>query len=195
MHKKGIIIFSIVFALILLAGGIFLLSYKPMTVTEKLEKLYSDEIVCEMKFDGIDEVVTLELYPNLAPKTVKNFVKLVKDGYYDGLDVHRVVGDMIIQAGDGKKTSAIKGEFASNGFENPLKHEKGVISMARTPDKNSASSQFFIVVADAIPSLDGEYASFGMVTDGIDVVTEISHTECVDETPIIPPVIEYIKLK
>ncbi len=195
MHKKSIIICTALFSVVLIVGGIFLLTYNPQTVTEKTKKLYSDAFVCEMKFDGIDETVTFEVYPNLAPKTVKNFTKLVKDGYYDGLTVHRVVGDMIIQAGDGKKTGSIKGEFSLNGVYNPLKHEKGVISMARTPDPNSASSQFFIVVADSIPSLDGEYASFGMVTDGIEIVQEVSHTPCNGETPVTPPVIEYIKLK
>lgn len=195
MHKKSIIIFSLVFAVILLAGSIFLLSYKPITVTEKHKKMFEDAVLCEMKFAEIDETVTFEVYPNLAPKTVKNFIKLVKDSYYDGLTVHRVVSDMIIQTGDGKETGSIRGEFASNGFDNPLKHERGVISMARTPEPNSASSQFFVVVADSIPSLDGEYAAFGIVTEGIETVESISRVDANEETPLVPPVIEYIKLK
>ncbi len=195
MHKKSIMVCAALFAVVLIVGGIFLFTYDPQTVTEKNEQLYSDAVIFEMKFEDIYETVTLEVYPNLAPKTAKNFISLVKDGYYNGLTVHRVVSDMIIQAGAGEETDNIKGEFASNGFDNPFNHTRGVISMARASDPDSASSQFFIVVADSISSLDGEYASFGMVTDGIETVQEISRTECEGETPVIPPVIEYIKIK
>ncbi|MDD4509147.1 MAG: peptidylprolyl isomerase [Eubacteriaceae bacterium] len=122
--------------------------------------------------------ITLELYPNIAPETVKNFIDLVKDGFYDGLTFHRVIPGFMIQGGcpkgdgTGGPGHTIKGEFASNGFENPLDHDRGVISMARAQAPDSAGSQFFIMVKKA-PHLDGEYAAFGKVIDGMDVVDKI----------------------
>lgn len=194
MHKKGIIICILALVVVLIAGSFFLFfMQKPMTATEKHEKLFADPISYELKFEGIDETVLFETYPNLAPKTVKNFDKLVKKGYYDGLSVHRVVNDVIIQTGQGDKASTIKGEFSDNGVDNPLKHTRGVISMARASDYNSASSQFFVVAANSLPSLDGHYAAFGMVTQGIEIIDEIAGVPCDDETPIDPPIIEYIK--
>lgn len=121
----------------------------------------------------------LELYPDAAPITVANFEKLVKEGFYDGLTFHRVIPGFMIQGGDpegtgmGGSKDKIKGEFASNGVKNDLKHTRGVISMARSMMKNSASSQFFIMHKDA-PHLDGEYAAFGKVIEGIEVVDEIA---------------------
>ena len=121
----------------------------------------------------------LELYPEIAPITVKNFEDLVKQGFYDGLIFHRVIPGFMIQGGDPEGTGMggpghhIKGEFASNGIKNDLKHTRGVISMARSMMKDSASSQFFIMHADA-PHLDGEYAAFGKVVEGIEVVDEIA---------------------
>ena len=126
--------------------------------------------------------IKIELYPEIAPETVANFEKLVKSGFYDGLTFHRVIKGFMIQGGCPDGTGAggpgwsIKGEFASNGFKNDLKHERGVISMARTSDPNSAGSQFFIMHEDA-PHLDGEYAAFGKVIEGMDVVDEIADTE------------------
>ena len=127
-------------------------------------------------------VITLELYPDKAPKTVANFEKLVKDGFYDGLIFHRVISGFMIQGGDptgtgmGGSEEEIPGEFAANGFENPVSHVRGVISMARTNDPNSASSQFFIMHKDGT-FLDGQYAAFGKVVDGIEVVDEIAEVE------------------
>lgn len=127
-------------------------------------------------------VITLELYPDKAPKTVANFEKLVKEGFYDGLIFHRVISGFMIQGGDptgtgmGGSEEEIPGEFAANGFENPVSHVRGVISMARTNDPNSASSQFFIMHKDGT-SLDGQYAAFGKVVDGIEVVDEIAEVE------------------
>ena len=124
-------------------------------------------------------VMAFELYPDVAPKSVQNFVKLAESGFYDGLTFHRIVPGFVIQGGDpqGNGTGGpgwtIPGEFNSNGFRNDLKHERGVLSWARTPDPNSAGSQFFIMV-DAAPYLDGEYAAFGRVTEGMDVVDEIA---------------------
>lgn len=123
--------------------------------------------------------IELELYPEHAPKTVANFEKLVKEGFYDGLTFHRVILGFMIQGGDplgngmGGSNEKIVGEFRSNGYDNPIRHERGVISMARAFDKNSASSQFFIMHANA-PHLDGQYAAFGRVISGIEVVDEIA---------------------
>ena len=123
-------------------------------------------------------IVKAELYPEVAPITVENFVKLIKEGFYDGLIFHRVIPGFMIQGGDpegsgmGGPGYSIKGEFASNGVENDLKHDRGVLSMARSMMPNSAGSQFFIMVEKA-PHLDGDYAAFGQVTEGMDVVDAI----------------------
>ncbi len=123
--------------------------------------------------------IKLELYPEAAPITVANFEKLVKDGFYDGLIFHRVIEGFMIQGGDPEGTGMggakekIKGEFLINGVNNPLKHTRGVISMARSAMPDSASSQFFIMHKDA-PHLDGQYAAFGKVIEGMDVVDEIA---------------------
>ena len=126
--------------------------------------------------------IKLELYPEAAPITVANFEKLVSEGFYNGLIFHRVIKDFMIQGGDptgtgtGGSGQRIKGEFLSNGVNNPIKHERGVISMARSAMPDSASSQFFIVHKDS-PHLDGSYAAFGRVVEGIDVVDEIACAE------------------
>ncbi len=134
-------------------------------------------VVIEMEGGG---KIELELYPEFAPQTVKNFEELVKSGFYDGLTFHRIIPGFMIQGGDpqgtgfGGSEKKIKGEFRSNGFrQNTLKHERGVISMARSFMPDSASSQFFIMHADA-PHLDGEYAAFGKVVSGMDIVDEIA---------------------
>lgn len=126
-------------------------------------------------------VIKAELYPDIAPNTVNNFVSLVKKGYYDGLSFHRVINGFMIQGGcpEGTGTGgpgySIKGEFAQNGFKNDLKHNEGVLSMARTMMPDSAGSQFFIMHKNS-PHLDGAYAAFGKVTEGMDVVNAIA--EC-----------------
>ena len=126
------------------------------------------------------KTITAELYPETAPNTVANFVTLVQSGFYDGVIFHRVIPGFMIQGGDPQGTGmggpgyTIKGEFARNGFkQNNLRHTRGVLSMARTMMPNSAGSQFFIMHADA-PHLDGEYAAFGKVTEGMDAVDEIA---------------------
>lgn len=122
--------------------------------------------------------IKVELYPETAPNTVRNFISLIQAGYYDGLIFHRVIPRFMIQGGDPNGTGTggpgyqIKGEFTNNGFNNPLKHEKGVISMARSMLPNSAGSQFFIMVEKS-PHLDGEYAAFGKVIEGMDEVDRI----------------------
>ena len=144
-------------------------------------------------------VITLELYPNIAPETVNNFVSLVNKGFYDGLSFHRIIPGFMIQGGDplgngtGGPGYSIKGEFKSNGFRNDLRHERGVISMARAMDPNSAGSQFFIMHADA-PHLDGSYAAFGKVIDGMGVVDSIAsvRTNMFNEAPVTPVVIKSI---
>ena len=126
--------------------------------------------------------IVAELYPEIAPNTVANFVNLVESGFYNGLIFHRVIPGFMIQGGDPQDTSmggpgySIKGEFARNGFrQNNLKHTRGVLSMARSMMPNSAGSQFFIMHANA-PHLDGDYAGFGKVTEGMDVVDRIAQT-------------------
>ncbi|MGF7057235.1 peptidylprolyl isomerase [Brassicibacter mesophilus] len=122
--------------------------------------------------------IKIELYPEIAPNTVKNFVSLIQKGFYDGLIFHRVIPGFMIQGGcpegigTGGPGYSIKGEFSSNGFKNDLKHKRGVISMARSMHPNSAGSQFFIMVADA-PHLDGEYAAFGRAIEGMEEVDKI----------------------
>ena len=124
------------------------------------------------------KVMSGELYEEIAPITVANFEKLANEGFYDGLIFHRVIPGFMIQGGDPEGTGMggpgyeIKGEFSRNGWENDLKHERGVLSMARTMDPDSAGSQFFVMVADA-PHLDGSYAAFGKVTEGIEAADEI----------------------
>ena len=127
-------------------------------------------------------VIELELYPEIAPESVKNFISLSNSGFYDGLIFHRVIAGFMIQGGDPTGTGAggseeeIPGEFASNGYPNPIRHVRGTISMARTMDPNSASSQFFIMHQDA-PYLDGQYAAFGHVVEGMETVDEIAETD------------------
>ena len=125
------------------------------------------------------DVFYVELYPDVAPNTVNNFISLVNKGFYNGLCFHRVIDGFMIQGGDPKGNGtggpgySIRGEFTKNGFKNNLKHKRGVISMARSMMPNSAGSQFFIMHADA-PHLDGQYAAFGQVIDGMDVIDKIA---------------------
>ena len=136
-------------------------------------------VTIEMENGGI---IRAELYPEVAPNTVRNFVSLAGKGFYDGTIFHRVIPGFMIQGGDPDGTGMggpgyeIRGEFTHNGFQNDLLHTRGVLSMARTADPNSAGSQFFIMPDDA-PHLDHEYASFGMVSEGMDVVDAIVNTK------------------
>ena len=133
-------------------------------------------VTIEMEDGG---VIKAELYPEIAPNTVNNFISLVKKGFYDGVIFHRVIPGFMIQGGDPQGTGmggpgyCIRGEFSANGFKNDLKHSRGVLSMARTMIPDSAGSQFFIMHQDA-PHLDRQYAAFGMVTEGIEVVDRIA---------------------
>lgn len=144
--------------------------------------------------------IKIELFPQVAPITVENFLKLVKENFYNNLTFHRVIKDFMIQGGDplgngtGGSKEKIKGEFHQNGFDNPLKHTRGVISMARSMMPNSASSQFFIMHKDS-PHLDGSYAAFGAVVEGIEVVDKIAElkTDFLDK-PFDKVVIEKVEL-
>ena len=142
--------------------------------------------------------MTVELYPKEAPITVANFLKLVNDGFYNELIFHRVISGFMIQGGDplgigyGGSENSIKGEFRANGVNNTIRHTRGVISMARSQSPNSASSQFFIMHKDA-PYLDGQYAAFGKVVEGIDVVDEIASVETdYNDMPLKPQKIKTI---
>ena len=145
-------------------------------------------------------VIKLELYPDMAPITVENFTKLAGEGFYDGLIFHRVIEGFMIQGGDPEGTGMggsgenIKGEFAINGVANDISHVRGVISMARSRSYNSASSQFFIVHQDAT-YLDGQYAAFGRVIEGMDVVDAIAATQTnANDRPLTEQVIETIRV-
>ena len=175
----------------------------PQEEPEKNTEIYA---TIDVKDYGTIELV---LYPDIAPETVENFVNLAESGFYDGLTFHRIMTGFMIQGGDpmgngtGGSGNSIKGEFAANGFDNPLLHDRGVISMARAKDPNSASSQFFIVHEDSERnhmSLDGLYASFGKVVSGMEVVDAICETVVpLDDNGTVPadqqPVINSITIK
>lgn len=143
-----------------------------------------------------EQVILIELYPDYAPNTVNNFISLIEEGYYDGLAFHRIVESYIIQGGDplmnnyGTPGYTIKGEFKQNGFKNKLRHDKGVISMARGAKYDSAGSQFFITVDDA-NMLNGYYAAFGKVIQGMELVEQISNID-LESGEILPPIIQTV---
>ena len=146
-------------------------------------------------------VMKLELYPDIAPKTVENFVKLVQEKFYDGLIFHRVIKGFMIQGGDPEGTGmggpgySIPGEFSSNGFENNLKHTEGVISMARSMDPDSAGSQFFIMHKTS-PHLDGSYAAFSKIIEGMDVVNKIATSKTDwDDRPLEDQIMESVTVE
>ncbi len=147
------------------------------------------------------ELIEIELYPEIAPKTVENFEKLVNSHFYDGLTFHRVIPGFMIQGGCPKGNGtggpgySIKGEFSANGVKNNLKHTRGVISMARAMDPDSAGSQFFIMHEDA-PHLDGQYAAFGKVVSGMDAVDRIAAVETDwGDKPLTPVVMNKVSIK
>ncbi len=155
-------------------------------------------VTFEMENGGI---IKAELYPEIAPNTVNNFISLVKKGYYDGITFHRVISGFMIQGGCPEGTGMggpgyhIKGEFLQNGFANALKHTPGVLSMARTNMPNSAGSQFFIMHA-AAPYLDGQYAAFGKVTEGMETVNAIAETPTnYADKPLNPQVMKKVTVE
>ena len=179
---------------------------EPDTTTPDLEtdttipEVDSKKVLATIIIEGYG-TLELELYPEMAPKTVENFTKLANSNFYDGLTFHRIISSFMIQGGDptangtGGPGYSIYGEFASNGFaQNTLRHTKGVISMARSADPNSAGSQFFIMSGDS-PHLDGNYAAFGKVTKGIDIIDKIEKVETqIGDKPVTDVVIKSIKV-
>jgi peptidyl-prolyl cis-trans isomerase B (cyclophilin B) len=192
--KKGLIWGIIIAAVCILTCVIIAVAVSPKRKTYYVEMKIQDYGTVVMRLEG-----------EVAPRTVHNFVKLAKRGFYDGLTFHRVIDDFMIQGGcpDGIGTGGsgrnIKGEFASNGFANTISHRRGVVSMARSDTPNSASSQFFICTADST-HLDGDYAAFGYVIEGMDVVDRVSDKSLAytqggvikDKTK--QPVIEYVRV-
>ncbi|MEF9988140.1 MAG: peptidylprolyl isomerase [Christensenella sp.] len=155
-------------------------------------------VVIKIKGSG---TIKIKLDEKAAPKTVENFEKLVKEGFYDGLKFHRVIKGFMIQGGCPKGTGtggpgySIEGEFSSNGHENNITHKRGVISMARSMDPNSAGSQFFIMHADA-PHLDGQYAAFGKVVEGMDIVDEIATIKTdFSDKPVVDIIMEKVTIE
>lgn len=174
------------------------------------ESAVNDSELKELTENTIDAVITLtdgseiqiELYPDIAPKTVANFVKNVQEGFYTDTIFHRAIKDFVVQGGGydteyklKSVSETVEGEFEENGIENPLSHTRGVISMARIPSEyNSASTQFFIVQGDST-YLDGQYAAFGKVTEGMEVVDKIANTKTYpNDQPVVPQVIKTIRL-
>ena len=156
----------------------------------------SNPIVTIRMYDG--GVIKAELYPDIAPNSVNNFISLIQQGFYNGLIFHRVIPGFMIQGGCPKDNGTggpgyeIPGEFAANGFSNDLKHTRGVLSMARAMDPDSAGSQFFIMHEDA-PHLDGQYAAFGMVLEGMDVVDKIASTKTGwGDKPLTPQIMQKV---
>ena len=188
MNKKIIIIIC---CILLIIGGVFF-------IVNNNSETPNPEITITME-DG--QQIVLELYPEIAPNTVKNFIHLTEQGFYDGLVFHRIIEGFMIQGGDPEGTGTggpgygIEGEFADNGFDNDLAHERGVISMARSQHPDSAGSQFFIIHQDA-PHLDGSYAGFGRVIEGMDVVDELAAVPTgLQDRPQSPLVMETVEVE
>lgn len=189
--------------LFVLMLSLFLLAGCSKVASQKSDKkLLRGFINVEMSVKDYGKI-NLKLNADVAPITVTNFVNLVNEGFYNNLTFHRIIKDFMIQGGDplhngtGGSKNKIKGEFKDNGVNNNISHKKGVISMARSSDYDSASSQFFIVTKDST-FLDGKYAAFGVVTSGLDVVLKISDVKAIDDNGTVEyknqPVIEYIKV-
>ncbi len=208
--KKSISVIAVILSVMMLVascgkGSENDVTSSPAAASTPNPELVKNTITATIEFEDYDDI-TLELYPDLAPETVENFVELAEDGFYDGTIFHRVIEDFMIQGGGyddnlkAQKADTIKGEFDANGFKNTLSHVRGVISMARAQDMNSASSQFFIVQQDST-YLDGQYAAFGRVTDGMDVVDEIASVRTgsvaasgMEDVPVDPIIIETITI-
>ena len=191
MDNKNILIFIVIILFVMICG--YLTGKNDKTTDEYLSGKYNIEI--KIKDYG---TIDATLDADVAPITVTNFVDLVKSGYYTGLKFHRIIDGFMMQGGAGASKKTIKGEFSSNGVTNNLSHVRGTISMARSSDPNSASTQFFIVQSDST-YLDGNYAAFGTVTRGMDVVDKVcKNVDVEDNNGTVAeknqPVIEYIKV-
>ena len=191
MNKKGLIItLGIVLFIVI---SCYLTGKNTKVETDYLKGKYNIEI--KIKDYG---TIDATLDADNTPITVTNFIDLVKSGYYNGLKFHRIINGFMMQGGEGESRKTIKGEFSSNGIENKISHVRGTISMARSSDPDSASTQFFIVQSDST-YLDGNYAAFGTVTKGMDVVDKVCEFAIVeDDNGTISeenqPIIEYIKV-
>ena len=190
MHK-------LIHILTALLAGVMLLASCGSAAEENTTEITGETIMVQIEMEN-GGIIKLELYPDKAPITCENFVKLAKDGFYDGLIFHRVIKDFMIQGGDptgtgmGGADKNIKGEFKVNGVANDISHVRGVISMARSRSYDSASSQFFICHADA-KYLDGQYAAFGKVIEGMEVVDEIAEVKTdYSDRPMVDMVIKTI---
>lgn len=168
-------------------------------IIQEEKKLAQNPIVTFTMENG--DVIKAELYSEIAPNTVNNFISLIQKNFYDGLIFHRVIRGFMLQGGDPEGTGmggpgyGIKGEFSSNGFKNDLKHTEGVLSMARSMMPNSAGSQFFIMHKDA-PHLDGDYAAFGKVTEGMDIVNKIAETDTdYNDRPVVNQVMKTVTVE
>ena len=222
MKKKSIIKYLKLIVLMVAVSSLFLVSCgKSNNTTGENNGETNNEIVSDEEVKPDEEVkddvlinkelpivtvvvkdmgtIKAELYPEIAPNTVNNFISLVNEGFYDGLTFHRVIKGFMIQGGDpegngtGGPGYAIKGEFSKNGFKNDLKHTEGVLSMARATDPDSAGSQFFIMTG-AAPNLDGDYAAFGKVVEGMDVVHKVENVQVSGDKPKKTITIESIKV-
>ena len=203
MKNKGLIIGGIILVVVLIIVAVFMPTSKKEEETSSKDKLlgidYSkkgnelsmdnyqtENPVVAMHIKGYGSVV-IELYPDIAPNTVNSFISLIKRGYYDNNTFHRLVPGFVLQGGDRTGTGTggpgyvIKGEFTNNGFQNDLKHEKGILSMARSSSPDSAGGQFFIMLGTS-ENLDGNYAAFGKVIDGMDIVEKIEKEEKVSDS-------------
>jgi peptidyl-prolyl cis-trans isomerase B (cyclophilin B) len=189
--------FKKIFKTMIIASSLMFLA---SCATANTEVNNNNLVLIEIKFTDFG-LVEAELYPEVAPVTVANFVKLVNEGFYDGLTIHRIIKGFVIQGGDpsgdgtGGSKETIIGEFLNNGFDNPLLHEAGVLSMARSSRFNSASSQFFIVHEEA-SSLNNSYAAFGKVIKGFEIIDTIANVETGEsDRPLETVVIEFIRVK
>jgi peptidyl-prolyl cis-trans isomerase B (cyclophilin B) len=189
--------FKRIFKTMIIASSLMFLA---SCATANTEVNNNNLVLIEIKFTDFG-LVEAELYPEVAPVTVANFVKLVNEGFYDGLTIHRIIKGFVIQGGDpngdgtGGSKDTIIGEFLNNGFDNPLLHEAGVLSMARSSRFNSASSQFFIVHEEA-SSLNNSYAAFGKVIKGFEIIDTIANVETGErDRPLETVVIEFIRVK
>lgn len=187
------------FAILILVTGCGKSDNKKESEVDKMSYKEVEEITNYVKIEMEDGAkMLLELYPDVAPITVANFQKLVSEKFYDGIVFHRIVKNFMIQGGDptgtgfGGSEETIKGEFKDNGVENNLAHDRGVISMARSGNPDSASSQFFIVHKKS-SHLDGSYAAFGKVIAGFDTLDSLASLKVQGETPIVKPVIKNIR--
>lgn len=200
LTKKQCILISIIAAVVIIAAIVLGITLGKGGKTQEADYANAPHPVATLTMEN-GGVITIELYPDVAPNTVANFVTLANSGFYDGLTFHRVISGFMIQGGDpdgngtGGPGYSIKGEFTQNGFQNDLKHDRGIISMARANNPDSAGSQFFIMHQNS-PWLDGAYAAFGKVLEGMDVVDAIASvkTNPRNDMPLEPQVISSIRV-